>query len=135
MHAVVGALLLAATIVLFQFAYVYHRWPGPVRLASYEMFSQLICVAIVLTFMTGVGLLINFFIDPVAFTLADGGVVVAGFVAASVAVTAIHRAWLRRRGEAGPAAGNVHALQLPPEGSGPGSWPRGGMPGGKRRAA
>lgn len=135
MHAVIGALLLAVTVVLFQFAYVHHRKPVPSRWTRHELASQVVCFAILTTLTAGVGLLGDFLMSLGAqpFGLSEAGLILVIVAIAALPVGAMGRYWRRQKAQVVSGSAGVHALRptaaspdsgLPPHSGAGGHKPR-----------
>ena len=119
MIAVIGALLVAAGIVVFQWAFIEHRRPVLAGWLQREFHSQILVFAMLLTMVLGGSLITIYFMDHGAAGL-DATEIVMLVVTAAVSVLAIvamQRYWRRRKGE-WAAAGASGPTSSPQRGGG-----------------
>ena len=123
MNILLGVGVLAATALLFAFAYGAHLRPVPARWTRWPGTSMLVCVVLTTAGPTGLGLLIKGLINPIA-DLAQMALIEIVVVAtiSALAVMMVPVLMLPARGHSARrvVGGNAPAnLQTPPEGHEP----------------
>jgi len=124
MLAVLGVALLAAAVVLFQWAYIEHRRPDPKAWTRPEYAAHFISLVLTAALASGVAFGIAAVVRQGAHPItAMHGVIVLLIVVATAGVVVMQqRGWVRLRAAAVPAG--VHGLRVAANDSGPRVPPR-----------
>lgn len=121
MLAVMGVALLAAAVVLFQWAYIEHRRPDAKEWTKPEYAAHAISLVLTAALAAGVAFAVAAAVGLGAhpITVTHGVIVLAIITVAAVAVVALQRTWVRIQatGMAGPAG--VYGLHVAANDGGP----------------
>lgn len=137
MTAMLGALFLATSAVLYRWAYIHHRRPQRSHWARNGTASMLVQFAILAALAAGASFAVQFFLTGGIGTLTavEDGAVIGIAVATVWLFRVLNGQWRRFRLEA-PAPGvSVRRTQTPANDPGPGLPPAGGLAGGRPRQA
>lgn len=101
MTAVVGALFLAAGVILYQWGFIEHRRPVMPRWLRREFASQMLCFAMLLAMAIGISLMVRYFLGHgwAGLDVTESSMLLATAVVSVLVIASLQRYWRRRRGE------------------------------------
>jgi len=137
MTAVLGALFLAVTVVLYRWAYIHHRRPARSRWARNGTASMLVQFAILSALAAGLSFAVQFLVafDAKALTVMEIATVPVIVGAAALTLRVLNRQWRGLQAEAPHRQTGTHELDEPANDPGPGLPPRSGDNSAKVRRA
>lgn len=135
MTAVLGALLLAVSAVLFRFAYIHHRRPVPSAWTRRWLASTLVQFTLLMAMAAGFSLALQSVLSRAVMDLSlpEAGEVLVVVAVAALLMRLLNRQWRLFQAEAVLGAGG--APPEPANDPGAGLSPRGGIAGAGRRRA
>lgn len=130
MTAVVGAIFLAAGVILYQWGYIEHRRPKMPAWLRHEFASQMLCFGMLLSMAVGASMVVRYFLGHgwAGLDVSESGMLLATAAVLVLAIAALQRYWRRRRVE-------WAALRTANVDSPPANDPRPAPAGGSRRRA